>query len=120
MEHLDFEKEVETKVKQYMNDHTEKHNCENTRIETDNYNAGLEQGYEDGLRDGINFGYNKAIEWHDLRENSNDLPDTDRYVCVSNGKDWTKAFYSEGRWNIITLVGFIEVLGWCEAPKFGR
>lgn len=48
MSEKELEKEVEEKIAQYMNEHTEKYNCENTKLETDNYNVGLEQGYEDG------------------------------------------------------------------------
>ena len=44
----ELEKEAEEKTKQYMNEHTEKYNCENTKLETDNYNAGREYGYEEG------------------------------------------------------------------------
>ena len=43
---------AEERTKQYMNEHTEKYNCESTKLETDNYNAGLEQGYEEGFQDG--------------------------------------------------------------------
>lgn len=59
-----FEEEAEERTKQYMNKHTEKYNCENTKLETDNYNTGREYGYEDGFQDGAEFGYNKASEWH--------------------------------------------------------
>ena len=31
-----------------MSEHTEKYNCENTKLETDNYNIGREYGYRDG------------------------------------------------------------------------
>lgn len=44
----ELEKEAEEKTAQYMNEHTEKYNCENTKLETDNYNTGREYGYEDG------------------------------------------------------------------------
>ncbi len=44
----ELEKEAEEKTTQYMNEHTEKYNCENTKLETDNYNTGREYGYEDG------------------------------------------------------------------------
>lgn len=40
--------EAEEQTKQYMSKHTEKYNCENTKLETDNYNVGREYGYEDG------------------------------------------------------------------------
>lgn len=43
-----LEKEAEEKTTQYMSEHTEKYNCENTKLETDNYNIGREYGYRDG------------------------------------------------------------------------
>ena len=63
-----FEKEAEEKTAQYMNEHTKKYNCENTKLETDNYNTGREYGYEDSFRDGAEFGYNKANEWHYVKD----------------------------------------------------
>ena len=44
----ELEKEAIENTVQYMNEHTEKYNCENTKLETDNYNIGLECGYKDG------------------------------------------------------------------------
>lgn len=43
-----LEKEAEEKTAQCMSEHTEKYNCENTKLETDNYNTGREYGYRDG------------------------------------------------------------------------
>ena len=54
-------------------------------------------------------------KWHKVADG--DLPKHENYVLVSNGKDWTKAFYKDGKWNIISLVGFFHVIAWCE-PKF--
>ena len=48
MNREELEKEAEEKTTQYMSDHTEKYNCENTKLETDNYNIGREYGYRDG------------------------------------------------------------------------
>ena len=48
MNREELEKEAEEKTAQYMSDHTEKYNCENTKLETDNYNIGREYGYRDG------------------------------------------------------------------------
>lgn len=70
-----FENEAEERTKQYMNEYEEKYNCENTKLETDNYNAGLEQGYEDGFNDGAEFGYNKANEWYYIKDG--ELPSTE-------------------------------------------
>lgn len=44
----ELEKEAEEKTAQYMNEYTEKYNCETTKLETDNYNTGREYGYRDG------------------------------------------------------------------------
>ena len=66
---------------------------------------------------GVEFGYNKANEWHYVKDG--DLPKHENYVLVSNGKDWTKAFYKNGKWNVISLVGFLHVIAWkeIELPK---
>lgn len=45
MNREELEKEAEEKTAQYMSEHTEKYNCENTKLETDNYNIGREYGY---------------------------------------------------------------------------
>lgn len=79
-----FEKEAEKRTKQYMNEHTENYNCECTKLETDNYNVGREQGYEDGFQDGAEFGYNKANEWH--KQNIDDI-----YDLIS--KDWSIRYF---------------------------
>ena len=76
------------------------------------WNEGKVAGYEDGFKDGAEFGYNKANEWHFVKEG--DLPKHENYVLVSNGKDWTKAFYKDGKWNVISLVGFLHVIAWKE------
>ena len=75
------------------------------------------KSYKDGFKDGAEFGYNKANEWHYVKDE--DLPKHENYVLVSNGKDWTKAFYKNGKWNVISLVGFLHVIAWkeIELPK---
>lgn len=55
----ELEKEAEEKTAQYMSEHTEKYNCENTKLETDNYNIGREYGYRDG--------YLAAVESREMR-----------------------------------------------------
>ena len=85
---------------------------------------------ENMWQDGAEFGYNlakeeidylnkhwgnekdKANEWHYVKDG--DLPKDDNYVLVSNGKDWTKAFYKDKKWNIICLVGFTKIIAWKE------
>ena len=57
-------------------------------------------------------GYNKANEWHYVKDG--DLPKHENYVLVTNGKDWTKGFYKDKKWNIISLVGFLRIIAWKE------
>ena len=87
----ELKQKAEESAKQYMDKHTEKYNCENTKLETDNYNVGREQGYEDGFQDGAEFGYNKANEWHFVKDG--DLPKRTYWVIVlyDGGKNWCKA-----------------------------
>ena len=54
----------------------------------------------------------KANEWHYVKVG--DLPKHENYVLVSNGKDWTKGFYKDKKWNVISLVGFIRIITWKE------
>ena len=72
---------------------------------------------QEAYQSGAEFGYNKANEWHYVKDG--DLPKHENYVLVSNGKDWTKAFYKDGKWNVISLVGFLHVIAWkeIELPK---
>jgi len=51
-------------------------------------------------------------EWHFVKDG--DSPKHENYVVVSNGKDWTKGFYKDKKWNVISLVGFIRVIAWKE------
>ena len=71
----------------------------------------VEQAYLAGAKE-------NAVIWHDLRKDPKDLPKDDRFVVVSSGKDWTKAFYENNEWNIMTLVGFTKIIKWCEIPQF--
>lgn len=65
-----------------------------------------------GVQQGAEFGYNKANEWHFVKDE--DYPKDENYVLVSNGKDWTKGFYKDKKWNIISLVGFTKIIAWKE------
>lgn len=60
----------------------------------------------------IQKGVEKANEWHYVKDG--DLPTDDKYVLVSNGKDWTKGFYKDKKWSVIHLVGFTKIIMWKE------
>ena len=66
------EKEAEEYAKQFMKTYSESDKFINCKRETDNYNVMLEQGYELGFQKGAVFGYNKANEWHYVKDG--DLP----------------------------------------------
>ena len=67
------------------------------------------QGYKDGFLAGLKAG---RPQWHKVADG--DLPKDENYVLVSNGKDWTKGFYKDKKWNIISLVGFTKIIMWKE------
>ena len=42
-------------------------------------------GQYDGFVSGAEFAYNKANEWHNIKENPNDLPNDEELVVADNG-----------------------------------
>jgi hypothetical protein len=75
------------------------------------------------FKDGAEFGYNKANEWHDLRKNSNDLPEKLETSPVSRtvvNQIGTPCHYHYNlqcwqNWDFITIE---TPIAWCEIPKF--
>ena len=63
----------------------------------------------------IEFATENDIQWHDLRKDPNDLPDTNRFVHVQTMSDTGKAYYDKG-WYSGQISGI--VIAWCEEPKF--
>lgn len=41
--------------------------------------------FEKYLREAVKYGYNKANEWHNIKENPNDLPNDGELVVADNG-----------------------------------
>lgn len=110
-----FETEAEERTKQYMNEYEEKYNCENTKLETDNYNAGLEQGYEDGFQDGAEFGYNKANELNYLKDGT--LPKENQEVLIYftlPDKSRTAVAISRFENNDFDVADLQDVIAWKE------
>ena len=64
----------------------------------------------------------KVNEWHDLRKNPNDLPDTDRNVYVkrqSENECQIDNYYKDDKgWGIMFRDGWCtdDVILWCELP----
>ena len=69
------------------------------------WDEGKVAGYEDGFKDGAEFGYNKANEWHFVKDR--DLPKVGQkcYFIYSNfyGED-NKVVFSESSINVLTGV----------------
>ena len=84
------------------------------------FRDGAEFGYHEGFKDCAKSRLNVTTisdcpikdDWHYVKDG--DLPKHENYVLVSNGKDWTKGFYKDKKWNVISLVGFIKIIMWKE------
>ena len=75
----------------------------------------LKQGFLAGLKAG-------RPQWHDLRKDPNDLPDTDRDVWVKRESEIecrVDNYYEDGKgWGIMFREGYCsdDVILWCELP----
>ena len=82
-------------------------------------NSEMEKAYIAGATE-------NGIQWHDLRKDPNDLPNTDRDVWVkreSEEKEQLDNYYNdevEKGWGIMFREGYStdDVIAWCEIPKF--
>lgn len=117
-----FEKEAEEYVRKIRHDVI---NWDGAEPEERFYNEiKLKQAYQQGAE----FGYNKTNEWHDLRKDSNDLPDNGRRVLVKDksirGYDVACLCRSKGNSDFWSYERFISrvsdnyIIAWCELPKF--
>ena len=75
-----FEKEAEEKSVVYVDKLAKERHFEKGT----SYTVGLEEGYNDGFKDGAEFGYNKANEWHYVK--NGDLPkEGENVLCYCKG-----------------------------------
>lgn len=72
------------------------------------------KAYRDGY---IDSAKENGIQWHDLREDPNDVPQDCYDVLDEAGY---KVFYhhKEGVWKNASGSKIVEVIAWCEIPKF--
>lgn len=116
---------IKQKAKEYA------HNNYEILIDTDDAfvtsEAYLEQGYLAGAKE-------NGIQWHDLRKDSNDLPDSDREVIVQHEDEDSEvdAYIREDdyvgwrslRWDIEYYqrkgepIPDFGIIMWCEKPRF--
>ena len=71
------------------------------------------------IKKGAEFGYNKAIEWHNLEKNPNDLPKNNRYVWCDYGDSYGKGCYNkvDSGWWIEGHMFCSTIDAWCELPR---
>ena len=100
------EEMAEERTKEYIKDHAEKYNCEETKLETANYNVGLKTGYGDGFLEGLKAG---RPQWHKVTD---DLPNNQRYVWTNKGAGYHD---DDGWWD--SFGRLYGVFAWCE-PEF--
>ena len=65
------------------------------------FSKSYSNGYERGFQDGAEFGYNKANDWHYVK--NGDLPRQYEHTCFSidvlaNNKRWVYYEFSSGKW----------------------
>ena len=66
----------------------------------------------EAYKDGAEFGYNKANEWHDLRKDPNDLPNTH---CLN----WVIALYDNGNlWCRAKREEFVDGIFWVNSYHY--
>ena len=63
-----------------------------------------------------------GIEWHDLRKDPNDLPESSPFHEVLN-ENGMKMYYDDvlKKWNMFTQHGIVQArppIAWCEIPQF--
>lgn len=101
-------------IREQANKSAEKHNV---TFHTEEYVNGYYLGYKAGFHE-----CEKEHEWHDLRKNPNDLPDTDRNVWVKRESEiecQIDNYYEDDKgWGIMFREGYCsdDVILWCELP----
>lgn len=116
--------EIEVQAEEYMVKKLREYDHEVVEVNKDGepmayilcHTAEVEQAFQDGAK----WGIANAIQWHDLRKNSNDLPkEVNKFIII--------ALYNCITEEIITTVGTYEefgnllignVIAWCELPQF--
>ena len=82
-------------------------------------NEEINQAFLAGLKAG-------RPQWHDLRKDPNDLPNTDRNVWVkreSESECQIDNYYKDDKgWGIMFREGYCtdDVIAWCELPTFNK
>lgn len=74
--------------------------------------------YEEGFKDGAEFGYSKAVEWHDLRKNPDDIPHEESgQLYLLYWRLGSIDGYSVVRKIVNPLK---DVIAWCRVPCYGE
>lgn len=81
--------------------------------------SGREEAIRDAsFEDGAKFGYHKAIEWHDLRKDPDDLPTDKHYKITSDGDIALYDYFWEKWYDLRSDELTYHPAAWCEIPRF--
>lgn len=84
------------------------------------WDEGKVAGYEEGFKDGAEFGYNKANEWHYVKDGI--MPAENQWVLVYDGSYTVCNYHSNApiKWldNYENEVYEGAIIAWCEIPKY--
>ena len=92
----------------------------------------LEEEIEQAFKDGAEFGYNKANEWHyvkdgDYPKDEKDMLMSEQLILLTRMKGIDNLNISIGQYNFSTqefsyshIVGLTDVIAWCEIPTFDK
>ena len=87
---------------------------------------------EECFKDGAEFGYNKANEWHyvkdgDLPKDEKDMLMSEPLILLTKLKGTNNLSISIGQYNFSTqefsyphFIGLTDVIAWCEIPTFDK
>lgn len=70
------------------------------------------------FKDGAEFGYHKAIKWHDLRKDPDDLPTDKHFKITSDGDIALYDCFWEKWYDLRSDELSYQPAAWCEIPKF--
>lgn len=62
------------------------------------WNDGYVSGYEEGFQDGAEFGYNKANEWHYVKDGDFPKEKTEKKYLVALKSEYSGFFYETDIW----------------------
>lgn len=100
--------------------------CKTCTVDTCRYNTLQTCAIKESIKQAFLAGLKAKTQWHNLRENPNDLPkNTESVLCVLWGTTYDVGYYKETDdelWHFdeysISKSHKEDVVAWCEIPQF--